>query len=441
MKSNDSITGLSQYKVGNYQVSVVDANSPILSNLGLSPEYLRRLSGYEKRTLNTSMVASDSTHSATYAENPHPNYQPSTYQHHHSPNALPHQPSYDSSRYPPPPPSYSERQYKPNEGYNSPNGYSGYNQAPASHQPPPQGSYDAKSYRAVQNGYSQTSNSYPPPHYKSHESHNSHNNPPPPPHTASYNNPHQSPYNNPSSHSSYNNPSSHSSYNNPPPPHASSYNNPSSASPSSYGPQRSSSEPWRQVTQHHVDWDDKQTKKESWQNGPYPPHPPPLPYSSTASSAGSYYPKPSYSGSSDKTGYRGAPSYAKPESASKPTYSSSPASSSEYNSHKPYYSSPSYSSSSKVPSRAGSVSIASSNHHDHHYAPSKPGITIRFKAKSPSHSGGHGGGVSIPLGFNPLEVVKKLLPSLNPLNNKKVTIGITIENKKDHHSETVFHPY
>ena len=433
VKSNESSAILSQARIGKYQVSVVDGNSPMLADLGLSPEYLRRLSGYEKRTMNGSMVASDSTQSATYAENPHPNYQHSGYQHPNSGNPPSYQPSYDPSRHPPHSSNYGDRQQKPSERYNPSNGYSGYNQASASHHPPPQGSYDAKSYRAVQNGYPQVSNSYAPPYYNPHESHNAHNNAPPPPPAVPYNNnPHQVSYN--SNPSSYSNPS-HPSYNNPS--HPSSYSSPSSSSPSSYSPQRSSGEPWRQVTQHHVDWDDKQNKKESWQNGPYPPHPPPLPYSSTSSSTGSYYPKPTYGGSGDKTGHRGVASYVKPESASKPTYSSA-ASSSDYNPHKPYYSSSTYSSSSKVPSRAGSVSIASSNHHDHHHASSKPGITIRFKAKSPSHhSGGHG--VSIPLGFNPLEVVKKLLPSLNPLNNKKVTIGITIENKKDHHTE--FHPY
>lgn len=424
-KVNES-TPIFNQQVGGYQVSIVDANNPIFSKLGLSPEDLASITGYKKIVTNSSMVASDSTQSASYAENPrhnHPNsaYPPPNY-HNSQPNsnqpsAPSHQPNYDASRYPPQANTYAERQYTPNDRYPSsetPNSHN-HNHASASHHPPPQGSYDAKSYRAVQSGYPQSSNgyNYPPPNYDHHQHHSGN----------AYNNPHQSS-------ASYNNPHQQSSYSNPngapynyPPPHASP--NPTAPS-SSYNPQRISEVPWRPSTQqHHTDWDDK--KKESWQSGSYPPHPPPLPYSSTSSNSGSYYQKTYYGPSSDKTSHHPVATY-KPESSSKPIASSS----AEYGSHKPYYSPSTYSSSSKVPSRAGSVSIAASSHA--HAAPAKPGITIRFKANSP-----HQSGVSIPLSLSPFEVVKKFLPALNPLNNKKVTIGITIENKKEHQPE--YHSY
>ncbi|XP_054716851.1 adhesive plaque matrix protein-like [Uloborus diversus] len=374
--------------IGGYQVSVVDADSPVLSKLGLSREELERLSGYTRRsTTNATMVGSDSVPPVTYAETPRQDYN------HPGPS------SYDShkhSNYPDPP--YNSNGYYPAE-----NPHRSYNPSSSAH-PPPQGSYDAKSYRAVQQ-YGQQ-NSGPNHHHHPTHSH---------PYEAPYTSQRQS-----TGSSSYQGGSS--SY---------------QASPgsSSYNPHRSySSEPWKQIAPPaHTDWDDKSKKQENWNdNGHYPPHPPPLPYSSTSSNSGSHYPKSTYSSSS--YGYADKPRpYSKPDSV-KPHYSSSSSpssSSSEYHSHKPSYRpSSSYSSGSKAPERAGSVSYGSSSSHYHHEAPSKPGITIRFKAKAP----GHGHGVSVPLSFNPLEVLKKLSPlsALNPLNNKKVTIGITIENKKEH---------
>lgn len=412
VKANETDSLLNQAKVGGYQVSIVDADSPLLSNLGLTKDDLRRLSEYNKRPINTSMVASDSTPPLTYAENPRPNYHHSGYQQSNSQNAPSYHPAYESSKYPPSPDNYADRQYKPSDRYHpstEPHSHGGYNEPSAAHHPPPQGSYDAKSYRVVQNNHPQSSNGYAPSYYNPPQSHNSYNSPHPPPPSTPHSHPHHAPH-------------SH------PPPSATSYSSPPSSSP--YNPQRSSGEPWRQVTQHHSDWDDKTSKRETYQSASYPPHPPPLPYGGPPSNTGSYY-KPSYESTSEKIRHYQSPSYVNPEPVSKPSYSSPSPSSPEYSSHKPYYSSSSYSSSSKVPSRAGSVSIAASSHHP---APAKPGITIRFKAKAP---GSHG--VSVPLGINPLEIVKKLLPSLNPLNNKKVTIGITIENKKEHHSD--YHPY
>lgn len=444
-QANESKPILNQAKIGQYQVSVVDADSPILSNLGLSKSDLERLAGYSKRTIrNASMVASDSTASATYAENPHPNYPSSGYSSPHSQNRQSYPPNYDSSSAPPYRGNYDERQHKPNDHYqplDTPNSQGSYSQPPPSAHPPPQGSYDSKSYRAVQGASSHGPNgyNYPPPSYN--QAPTSYNQPP-----QSYNQPSpsyaqpSSPYNNPPpSQASYNNPvQSPSPYSKIPP--SAPYNSPSPQP--SYSPQRSSNVPWRPASQTHVDWDDKPKKPENWhESGPYPPHPPPLSYTSTSSNSGTYYPKPSYGQTADKSGPRLAASYVKPDSTSKPSYSGSSSSNpSEYSSHKPsYYPSSSYS--SKAPSRDGTVTYAASSHH-HHPAPAKPGITIRFKAKAPAHghSHSHGHGVSIPLSFSPLDVVKKLLPSLNPLNNKKVTIGITIENKKDHHIAE-YHPY
>ncbi|KAG8192075.1 hypothetical protein JTE90_025338 [Oedothorax gibbosus] len=365
--STESKPTLNQAVVGPYQVSVVDADSPVLSNLGLNKEDLMKLSGHTKRsTTNASMVGSGSVPAATYAETPRQEHPPPNYHPHHS--------------HPPPPPSYEpsngygpDRSYRPSEYYPSDNQppHRGY----SSGQPPPQGSYDPKSYPP----------SHSPPSY---------NHPPPP--SRSY-----GPY------------------------------------PPSYAPKRSSEVPWRQVSSSaHTDWDDKQNKKPEPYNG-YSHYQTPPAHAS----------KPSYT---EKTGYRHS-SYSSPSSSSSEYHSHkhssgsssseykprpsgsgeyhshkySPSSSSEYHSHKPSYPSSSYSSSDKAPppSRAGSVSYGSS------HEASKPGITIRFKKSG--HESGHGGssGLSIPLNFNPLDVVKKLLPSLNPLNNKKVTIGITIENK------------
>lgn len=382
--STESKPVLNQAVVGPYQVSVVDADSPVLSNLGLNKEDLMKLSGHTKRsTTNASMVGSGSVPAATYAETPRQEHPPPNYHSH------------------PPPPYEPSDSYGPDRSYRPPSDYyPAENPAPhrgySSGQPPPQGSYDPKSY--------------PPPH-----------SPP------SYNYPPQS--------------SPQRSY---------------SPYPPSYAPKRSSEVPWRQVSSSHTDWDDKQNKKPEPYHGYSHYQPPPA-----------HSPKPSYGSSSEKTGYRyssyNKPTYSSPSSGSSEYHShkhsggsssseysyrhSSPGSSdyhshkhsspssSEYHSHKPSYPSSSYSSSGKAPppSRAGSVSYGSS------HEASKPGITIRFKKSG--HDSGHGGssGLSIPLNFNPLDVVKKLLPSLNPLNNKKVTIGITIENKNKPYSE--YTPY
>lgn len=383
--STESKPPINQAVVGPYQVSVVDADSPMLTNLGLNKDDLMKLSGHTKRsTSNASMVGSDSVPPATYAENPRQDHPPPNYppQHSHASN---HPPPYEQSgnNYPP------ERSYRPNEYYPAEN--QGPHRGYGSGQPPPQGSYDPKSYHHS-----------PPPH-----------SPPP------------------------------SSYYPPPSSPSRSY----SPYPPSYAPKRSSEVPWRQVPSTHTDWDDKQNKKPEPYHGHSHYQPPPSHGSSPSSSQ---YPKPSY-GSSEKQGYRyssySKPTYSSPSSSdyhshkhSPPPSSSeyhshahSPSSSSDYHSHKHSYPSSSYSSSAKAPSRAGSVS------HGLSHESSKPGITIRFKAKAPAghESSGHGGsgghGLSIPLNFNPLDVVKKLIPSLNPLNNKKVTIGITIENKKEPH--------
>ncbi|KAF8795576.1 hypothetical protein HNY73_000064 [Argiope bruennichi] len=417
---DDSNSTLSKAVIGQYQISVVDANNPIFTKLGLKKEDLEKLSGYTKRSIsNVSMVGSDSIPPATYAENPRPDYPEQGYapnhQHPPTPNTHSYEPhkhsQYDNDR--------TERQYRPNEYYPADNHQPqrSYGQAPGPAQPPPQGSYDAKSYQAVQNSAHQYQSGYnygqppppSPPAYDQYSSQGRHQYPAP----------------------------AHNQYSGPPSNHY-------PAPPGNYAPKRSSGEPWR-ATPVHTDWDDKQSKKpESYhQHGPYPPHPPPVSYSSTPSNSVSHYPKSTYS-SSDKPGYRYA-TYTKPQGAPKPSYSS-PSTSSEYHSHKPSYSSSSgYSSSAKAPSRAGSVSYPAPSHHHHHdtyHEPSKPGITIRLKAKSPSHHGGEGGGghgLNIPVSLNPFDVVKKLLPSLNPLNNKKVTIGITIENKKENHHD--YHSY
>ncbi|KFM57003.1 hypothetical protein X975_25597, partial [Stegodyphus mimosarum] len=367
----------------------------MLSKLGFSQEDLERLSGYSRRsTTNSTMLESDSVPPATYAEDPRSHHPYAGYPPSHAQPPKKHAERYESSKYP----SYSsskptEREYRPNEYYppetSTPHrGY--YSAPPANSHPPPQGSYDAKSYKAVQDS---TPRAYSTYHH--HQPSNYNQYPPPPP--------------------------------------------PAPPSTSSYSPKRSPSEAWRHNPSAHTDWDDTKPKKqESWQGeGPYPPHPPPLPYSSTPSNSESHQSRPSYNSQPDKPSHRYA-TYHKPEVPSKPSYSPSSSissSSSDYHVHKPsYYPPPStYSSSSKVPSRSGSVSYGSSSHH--HPPPSKPGITIRFKAKTPGHHG-----LNIPLNFNPLEVVKKLIPlsALNPLNNKKVTIGITIENKKEHHD---YHSY
>ncbi|GFU17635.1 uncharacterized protein NPIL_382731 [Nephila pilipes] len=427
---NDSKSTISQAIVGKYQVSVVDGNSPLLSKLGLKKEDLEKLSGHTKRSImNASLVGSDSIPSATYAENPRPDYPQSGYtpNHQNSGYAPNHQNSGYASNHPPsgyapsysqqsspnshsyePPkysqngPDHSERQYRPSNDYypvDGPQPHRSYGPGPAPAQPPPQGSYDAKSYMAVQNSAQQHQSGYS---YGQH----------PPPAQPAYN--------------QYSGPSQNH------------YPSP----PASYAPKRSSGEPWRQSSPVHTDWDDKQNKKpETYHtHGPHAPHPPPTSYGSTPSNSVQHYPKPSYSSSADKPGYRYA-TYSKPQTASKPAYSATSSGSSEY-SHKPSYhsSSPGYSTSAKAPSRAGSVSYAAPSH-NHYHESSKPGITISFKAKSPSHGGGGGGGLKIPVSLNPLEVVKKLLPlsSLNPLSNKKVTIGITIENKKDSHHD--YHSY
>ncbi|GIZ05274.1 uncharacterized protein CEXT_116011 [Caerostris extrusa] len=120
---NDSKAVISQAVVGPYQVSVVDANSPMLSELGAA-----------------------SVPSATYAENPRPDYPQRGYspnhqhQHQHPPNTH----SYEGHHHGPP--DHTERQYRPNDYYPADNHPPprNYGPAPALAQPPPQGSYDAK---------------------------------------------------------------------------------------------------------------------------------------------------------------------------------------------------------------------------------------------------------------------------------------------------------
>ncbi|GFQ72693.1 uncharacterized protein TNCT_208321 [Trichonephila clavata] len=422
---NDSKSTISQAIVGPYQISVVDGNSPLLSKLGLKKEDLEKLSGHTKRSIiNASLVGSDSIPTATYAENPRPDYPqsgyntnhpssgyssnnpPSGYAPNHQPPSSPNSHSYEQPKYSQYGPDHTERQYRPSNDYypvDTPQPHRSYGPGPAPAHPPPQGSYDPKSYIAVQNSAQQHQSSYSYGH--------------PPPAQSTYN--------------QYSSPA-HNHYPSPP---------------TSYAPKRNSGEPWRQSSPVHTDWDDKQSKKpETYHTqGPHAPHPPPTSYGNTPSNSVPHYPKPSYGSSAEKPGYRYA-TYSKPQTAPKPTYSATSSSSSEYSSHKPSYHPPSsgYSTSVKAPSRAGSVSYAAPSH-NHYHESSKPGITISFKAKSPSHGGGGGGGgLKIPVSLNPLDVVKKLLPlsSLNPLNNKKVTIGITIENKKDsHHDHHEYHSY
>ncbi|XP_015919378.1 uncharacterized protein [Parasteatoda tepidariorum] len=371
--ANDSKEAVNRFVMGNYQVSVVDANSPVLSKLGLNKEDLDKLSVLTKRSANTNIMGSDSVHSPTYAENPRTDYNHPTYSH--------PPPSYDTSRYThhsPPERHHRQGEYYPEDkpsyshGHNPPS----YSYQPSSHSsPPPQGSYDPKSYKVVRNP------------------------------------PHRGP----------------SGYNHPPPRYD------SYPPPTSHTPKRGSSESWKPRVTTHTDWDDKDRRQEYQESDSYPPHPLPLPHREPTSNSVPYS-KPAYSSdsSSDKHGYHHPSSYSKP----KTTYGPSSSSSGDYHAYKPsYQSSPNYSTSKSTPSRAGSAEYPSSSYHSHH-EPSKPaGITIKFKGKAP---GGHSG-LNIPLSFSPFDVAKKLLPQLNPLNNKKITIGITIENKeKQHHG---YHAY
>ncbi|CAL1269933.1 unnamed protein product, partial [Larinioides sclopetarius] len=236
---NDSNSTPNQAVVGQYQVSVVDANNPIFTKLGLKKEDLEKLSGYTKRSIsNVSMVGSDSIPPATYAENPRPDYPEHGFEPNHQHPPPPNTHSHEPHKPPHYSPDRAERQYRPSEYYPSDNHQPqrsyGHGSGPA--QPPPQGSYDAKSYQAVQNSAHQYQSgySYGQP-------------PPPPPAYDQYSSQGRNHYSAPAN-SQYSAPSN----NHYPAPSSNHYPSP----PSNYAPKRSSGEPWR-ATPVHTDWDDK----------------------------------------------------------------------------------------------------------------------------------------------------------------------------------------